>query len=88
MDLLAEVLRLLQVMGKRSKFLSTRIPQKEQHALAQRLTAIAQCWGGKLRTVKMAECLKREPKLPMLFPFTYTDAKQRTIIVEQPKASF
>ncbi|CDH93242.1 HECT-type E3 ubiquitin transferase [Caenorhabditis elegans] len=85
MDLLAEVLRLLQVMGKRSKFLSTRIPQKEQHALAQRLTAIAQCWGGKLRTVKMAECLKREPKLPMLFPFTYTDAKQRTIIVEQPK---
>lgn len=85
MDLLAEVLRLLQVMGKRSKFLSTRIPQKEQHALAYRLTAIAQCWGGKLRTVKMAECLKREPKLPSLFPFTYTDAKQRTIVVEQPQ---
>lgn len=84
MDLLAEVLRLLQVMGKRSKFLSTRIPQKEQQALAFRLTAIAQCWGGKLRTVKMAECLKRDPKLPQLFPFQYIDAKQRTIIVEQP----
>lgn len=85
MDLLAEVLRLLQVMGKRSKFLSTRIPQKEQHALASRLTAIAQCWGGKLRSVKMADCLKREPKLPLLFPFTYTDSKQRSITVEQPK---
>uniref|UniRef100_A0A1I7TFV2 HECT-type E3 ubiquitin transferase n=3 Tax=Caenorhabditis tropicalis TaxID=1561998 RepID=A0A1I7TFV2_9PELO len=85
MELLAEVLRLLQVMGKRSKFLSTRIPQKEQHALAHRLTAIAQCWGGKLRTVKMAECLKTEPKLPVLFPFTYIDSKQRTIVVEQPQ---
>lgn len=85
MDVLAEVLRLLQVMGKRSKFLSTRITQKEQQALASRLTAIAQCWGGKLRSVKMADCLKREPKLPVLFPFTYTDSKQRTITVEQPK---
>lgn len=85
MDLLGEVLRLLQVMGKRSKFLSTRIPQKEQQALAYRLTAIAQSWGGKLRTVKMAECLKREPKIPTLFPFTYIDSKQRTIVVEQPK---
>ncbi|PIC34687.1 hypothetical protein B9Z55_014266 [Caenorhabditis nigoni] len=85
MDLLAEVLRLLQVMGKRSKFLSTRIPQKDQQSMANRLTAIAQCWGGKLRTVKMAECLKKDPKLPLLFPFSYTDSKQRTIVVEQPQ---
>lgn len=85
MDLLGEVLRLLQVMGKRSKFLSTRIPQKEQQALAHRLTAIAQSWSGKLRAVKMAECLKSDPKIPTLFPFTYTDSKQRTIVVEQPK---
>lgn len=87
MDTLAEVLRLLQVMGKRSKFLSQRIPAKDQHLLAQRLTAIAQCWGGKLRPVKMAECLKRKPNVPALFPFQYTDSKARLLTVDTPKAS-
>ena len=42
LDVLIEVLRLLQIMGKRSKFLTQRLKPEDQTELVQNLTAIAQ----------------------------------------------
>ncbi|CAD6198666.1 unnamed protein product [Caenorhabditis auriculariae] len=84
MEMLADVLRLLQTMGKRSKYLNQRLCPSDQSTLVHSLTAIAQCWGGKLRSVKMAECVKENVNLPALFPFTYTDSFSRLISITKP----
>ena len=50
LDVLIEVLRLLQIMGKRSKFLTQRLKPEDQTELVQNLTAIAQVsWERKYR---------------------------------------
>uniref|UniRef100_A0A158P6V3 HECT-type E3 ubiquitin transferase n=1 Tax=Angiostrongylus cantonensis TaxID=6313 RepID=A0A158P6V3_ANGCA len=84
MDLVGEVLRLLQTISKRSKFLTQRLCPEDQSSLVMSLTAMAQCWGGKLRNLKMDDCVRADIKLPSLFPFTFTDSKAKHSMVEQP----
>ncbi|VDM69775.1 unnamed protein product [Strongylus vulgaris] len=81
MDLVSEVLRLLQTISKRSKFLTQRLCPEDQASLVMSLTAMAQCWGGKLRNLKMEDCVRSDVKLPPLFPFTFTDSKAKNSIV-------
>ncbi|EYC43749.1 hypothetical protein Y032_0481g2245 [Ancylostoma ceylanicum] len=81
MDLVSEVLRLLQTISKRSKFLTQRLCPEDQASLVMSLTAMAQCWGGKLRNLKMEDCVRTDVKLPPLFPFTFTDSKAKNSIV-------
>ncbi|KAK6054912.1 hypothetical protein COOONC_07583, partial [Cooperia oncophora] len=84
MDLVGEVLRLLQTISKRSKFLTQRLCPEDQASLVMSLTAMAQCWGGKLRNLKMEDCVHEDVKLPPLFPFTFTDSKAKhTMIFER-----
>ncbi|VDO20228.1 unnamed protein product [Heligmosomoides polygyrus] len=84
MDLIGEVLRLLQTISKRSKFLTQRLCPEDQASLVMSLTAMAQCWGGKLRNLKMEDCVRSDVKLPPLFPFTFTDSKAKhTMIFER-----
>ncbi|PIO65942.1 hypothetical protein TELCIR_12356, partial [Teladorsagia circumcincta] len=84
MDLVGEVLRLLQTISKRSKFLTQRLCPEDQASLVMSLTAMAQCWGGKLRNLKMEDCVHKDVKLPPLFPFTFTDSKAKhTMIFER-----
>ncbi|KAE9417746.1 hypothetical protein Angca_008412, partial [Angiostrongylus cantonensis] len=81
MDLVGEVLRLLQTISKRSKFLTQRLCPEDQSSLVMSLTAMAQCWGGKLRNLKMDDCVRADIKLPSLFPFTFTDSKAKHSMV-------
>ncbi|VDO32194.1 unnamed protein product [Haemonchus placei] len=81
MDLVGEVLRLLQTISKRSKFLTQRLCPEDQASLVMSLTAMAQCWGGKLRNLKMEDCVHSDVKLPPLFPFTFTDSKAKHTMV-------
>ncbi|WKY07279.1 hypothetical protein Q1695_007038 [Nippostrongylus brasiliensis] len=81
MDLVGEVLRLLQTISKRSKFLTQRLCPEDQASLVMSLTAMAQCWGGKLRNLKMEDCVHSNVKLPPLFPFTFTDSKAKHTMV-------
>ncbi|KAJ1356705.1 hypothetical protein KIN20_014444 [Parelaphostrongylus tenuis] len=81
MDLVSEVLRLLQTISKRSKFLTQRLCPEDQSSLVMSLTAMAQCWGGKLRNLKMDDCVRGDIKLPSLFPFTFTDSKAKHSMV-------
>ncbi|PAV89438.1 hypothetical protein WR25_24388 [Diploscapter pachys] len=83
LDVLIEVLRLLQIMGKRSKFLTQRLKPEDQTELVQNLTAIAQCWGGKLRSVKMADCIDEALAQQQLFPFHFIDNKGKSIQVDR-----
>ncbi|VDP26732.1 unnamed protein product [Heligmosomoides polygyrus] len=42
---------------------------------------MAQCWGGKLRSLKMEDCVRSDVKLPPLFPFTFTDSKAKHTMI-------
>ncbi|CAI4227768.1 unnamed protein product [Auanema sp. JU1783] len=76
LDVVAEVLRLLQTISKRSKYLNQRLSPLDRNKLVQVLTAIAQSWGGKLRSIKMTDCISKEVKVPSLFPLACADNKE------------
>uniref|UniRef100_F1KQ87 Syntaxin-binding protein 5 n=1 Tax=Ascaris suum TaxID=6253 RepID=F1KQ87_ASCSU len=71
MEVVVETLRLLQVISKRSRFISQHLSESQQKQLTMKLTAIVQCWSGKLRNSKMDECCTSEVWSPSLLPICY-----------------
>uniref|UniRef100_A0A0N5AR03 HECT-type E3 ubiquitin transferase n=1 Tax=Syphacia muris TaxID=451379 RepID=A0A0N5AR03_9BILA len=60
MEVLVGVLHLFQVMSKRSRYLSQHVPDVQRKGIMSRISAIAKCWNGKMRSFKMEDCCKNE----------------------------
>ncbi|KHN86002.1 E3 ubiquitin-protein ligase HUWE1 [Toxocara canis] len=80
MEVVVETLRLLQVISKRSRFLSQHLSEFQQKQLTMKLTAIVQCWSGKLRNSKMDECCASEVWSTPLLPICYQVGNSTKII--------
>ncbi|VDO17582.1 unnamed protein product [Brugia timori] len=70
-EIVVETLRLLLVISKRSRFLSQHLSDVQQKKLTVRLSAIAQCWNGKLRSMKMDECCTTNVRPSALLPIGF-----------------
>uniref|UniRef100_A0A915PL16 HECT-type E3 ubiquitin transferase n=1 Tax=Setaria digitata TaxID=48799 RepID=A0A915PL16_9BILA len=70
-EVVVETLRLLLVISKRSRFLSQHLNDVQQKKLTVRLSAIAQCWNGKLRSMKMDECCTTNVRPSALLPIGF-----------------
>ncbi|KAL3982881.1 HECT-domain (ubiquitin-transferase) family protein [Acanthocheilonema viteae] len=70
-EVVVETLRLLLVISKRSRFLSQHLSDVQQKKLTIRLSAIAQCWNGKLRSMKMDECCTTNVRPSALLPIGF-----------------
>ncbi|OZC09116.1 hypothetical protein X798_03863 [Onchocerca flexuosa] len=70
-EVVVETLRLLLVISKRSRFLSQHLNDIQQKKLTVRLFAIAQCWSGKLRSLKMDECCTTNVRPSTLLPIGF-----------------
>lgn len=89
-EVVVETLRLLLVISKRSRFLSQHLNDIEQKKLIVRLSAIAQCWSGKLRTMKMDECCTVNVRPTALLPIGFqTDTNNivRTVHLDKSFAA-
>ncbi|VDN03027.1 unnamed protein product [Thelazia callipaeda] len=70
-EIVVEALRLFLVISKRSRFLSQHLSDVQQKNLTFRLSAIAQCWNGKLKSIKMDECCTTNIRPSALLPIGF-----------------
>ncbi|GMS94105.1 hypothetical protein PENTCL1PPCAC_16280 [Pristionchus entomophagus] len=83
--IIIEVLLVFQVMGKRSRFLSNRLSPDLQKRLVEKLAALTECWGGRLREVKLTECIKPSITLPQpFFPLSFTASSGQSVSIPKP----
>lgn len=87
MDIVNEVLRLFLIISKRSHFLRNKLPVAQQITLVSKLTAIAQCWFKRLKSIKMCDVVKEDLQIPALFPFTFEDSNGKEFNIDKPDPS-
>ncbi|GMR46398.1 hypothetical protein PMAYCL1PPCAC_16593 [Pristionchus mayeri] len=86
--IIIEVLLVFQVMGKRSRFLSNRLSPDLQKRLVEKLAALTECWGGRLREVKLTDCIKPSLALAQpLFPLSFTNSSGQSVHIPKPDDS-
>ncbi|KAI1715515.1 E3 ubiquitin-protein ligase [Ditylenchus destructor] len=62
MLIVVQVLRLLHIISKSSRYITQHVQHTEKRVLYMKLTANIECWGGKLRNIKMSDFCVENPE--------------------------